>query len=118
MGRIVSRQRPSIASQLLSYRWPGYRPIAEEVTGNLRTITLIPLSSPGKCPSCGCLCYKVHASPWREAFDAPLFPGERLKLRFQVLRYRCSCGRTFTVSPSFIEPRAKVTNAMVLFGYV
>ena len=118
MGRIVSTSCPldTVNAQLCEMRWPGFRPVAYEINskGTL-VLTLKPLICHDICPHCGRRCSKVHARQWRQAIDAPFFPGQRTAIKYQALRFRCpDCGRTFTMEPSFIAKRARVTNAMIL----
>lgn len=119
MGRIVSTFHPfsTVSSQLSDMRWPGFQPEAlhSDSSGTL-LLTLKPLVLKAKCPHCGCECNKVHAHQWRRAIEAPFFPGQRTVIEYQTPRFRCTCGRTFSLQPSFIKPRARVTNAMILYA--
>ena len=119
MSRIVSTSCPlnTVNAQLSNMRWPGFQPVAYAMDdrGTL-ILTLNPLVCHGVCPHCAKLCTKVHARQWRYAVDAPFFPGQRTAIRYRALRFRCpDCGHTFTMVPSFIQKKARVTKSMVLY---
>lgn len=94
-------------------RWPGFKPIAFEEINNKLQITLAPREHWAICPHCHTKCFKLHSRQTRQAQDAPLYGHRSTILTYQTERYRCSCGRTCTQQAVWIEPRARITNALI-----
>lgn len=118
MRGIVANE-PSISNAILDFIWPGYKPVSQTTrkVGRLlkSIIELKPREFGMTCPHCGAKCTKVHSHQVREAMEYPVFSDGLTLLRIHVCRYRCShCKHTCTDKLSFIEPRAKVTNNLIL----
>lgn len=114
--RSLIESRPSVANLLFDFRWPGYKPVDFYKEDEALVIRLEPRERYALCPHCGSRCFKRHGAQIRRAVDAPFFPHQRLIIEYLAQRYRCSCGHTCTEQPTFIKPRAKITNAMVLYA--
>lgn len=112
----VPDPQPTVANQLCDLLWPGYRATMIYREGEALIIRLEPREQYAFCPHCGAKCFKRHGAQFRRAFEAPFFPHQRTIIEYEAQRYRCACGHTCTEQPSFIMPRAKITNAMVLYA--
>ena len=118
--RSIVANEPSISNVILNFIWPGFKPIGQllrESRGHAQyAVELEPREFGMVCPHCGAKCTKVHSRQIREARDYPFFADGASVLRIHIRRYRCShCGHTCTDRPSFIEPKAKVTNNLILY---
>lgn len=117
--RSIVVNEPSISNVICNFIWPGFKPIKQIFRESGRLVHYIVELEPREfgveCPHCGAKCTKVHSHQIREAMDYPLFPDGTTLLRMHTRRYRCPhCGHTCTDRPSFIEPKAKVTNNLIL----
>ena len=81
------------------------------VDGELR-LTLAPTDDP-VCPNCGKRSAKVHGHRWREVRDVPFISVEPVYVRFQQRRVRCCCGCCRNEVLDWVEPKGRLTNAMV-----
>lgn len=104
---------PSRANRFLENRWPGYKVIGYQTINGILHIELQPRHHFAICPFCGKKCYKLHARQQRQALDASFYGHQHCVIAYKAERYRCSCGHTCTQQPVWIEPRARVTNALV-----
>ena len=118
--RSIVANEPSISSVIFDFIWPGVKPIRQVLRESGRlvqyTVELEPREFGMTCPHCGAKCTKLHSHQIREAKEYPFFADGATVLRIHIRRYRCShCGHTCTDRPSFIEPKAKVTNNLILY---
>ena len=65
------------------------------------------------CPRCGKPSRKVHDRTLRDIRDTPIVNCEEVILRFRIRRVRCSCGCHQCEKLSWLEPKARLTNAFV-----
>lgn len=110
----------SISNLILDFLWPGFKPVGQirRQGGRLARyiIKLEPREVGTVCPHCGTKCTKVHSHQIREAREYSFFADGTMTLHIHIRRYRCPhCGRTCTDRLSFIEPKAKVTNNLILY---
>lgn len=106
-------QKRADANKLLSLKYPGFE-VSNFVfkTRNHLVIELFP-TTPAICPRCLKESSKVHDRTWREVRDTPIFNCEHVTVRFQMRRVRCECGCCQCEKLSWIEPKARLTNAFV-----
>ena len=101
------------AKDFFASRYPGYQLARFEHNFN-KTIFHLEPSGDAICPRCGKPCRKIHDRTLREVRDMPMsHAGEQLYLRFRIRRVRCECGCHQCEQLSWLEPKARLTNAMV-----
>lgn len=101
------------AKDFFASRYPGYQLARFEYSFG-KTIFHLEPSADAVCPRCGKACRKIHDRTIREVRDMPMsHAGERLYLRFRIRRVRCECGCHQCEQLSWLEPKARLTNAMV-----
>lgn len=101
------------SKDFFAFRYPGYQLSRFEHQFGKTIFYLQPTGDP-ICPRCGQPCHKVHDRTEREVRDMPLsHAGEQLYVRFRIRRVRCSCGCHQCEQLSWLEPKARLTNAMV-----
>lgn len=104
------------STEILEDRWPGYKAVDYKKVQGRVIVTLEPRQHQTTCPHCHTECRSRHSRQIRTAVDAPLFPHTLTIVRIATYRYRCACGHTCSDRPTFIEPRARLTNSMVLYA--
>ncbi len=113
MTTIVQPLTQAAASSYFESFYPGYTLKNFESDGNTTILELAPTGSP-ICPRCGNVCTRIHDTTAREVRDMPKrHTGEIVFVRFKVRRVRCTCGCCQCEVLSWVEPRARLTNAMV-----
>ena len=101
------------AKDFFASRYPGYQ-LARFEHSFGKTIFHLEPSGQAICPRCGKPCRKIHDRTLREVRDMPMsHAGEQLYLRFRIRRVRCECGCHQCEQLSWLEPKARLTNAMV-----
>ena len=101
------------AKDFFSFRYPGYKLARFEHSFD-RTIFHLEPAADAICPRCGKPCPKIHDRTEREVRDLPMsHAAEQLYLKFRIRRVRCSCGCHQCERLSWLEPKARLTNAMV-----
>lgn len=106
-------QNRADANQLLALKYPGFEIINFTFTTARRLIIEISPTSPPICPRCLNESPKVHDRTWREVRDTPLINCEEVIVRFRIRRVRCRCGCHQCEKLSWLEPKARLTNAFV-----
>lgn len=112
MGQIVFTNSDA-ANEFFKNKYPGYRLVHIQT---LRDKTILHLQADALpiCPRCGQPCPKVHNRTWREVRDIPLnHAGDCVILKFRIRRVRCRCGCYQCEKLSWLEPRARLANAMI-----
>lgn len=99
---------------LFSMKFEGYRVDHFQFDPYLQRliINLEPTGDP-ICPRCGKPSRKVHDRTLRDIRDTPIVNCEEVILRFRIRRVRCSCGCHQCEKLSWLEPKARLTNAFV-----
>lgn len=99
---------------LFSMKFEGYRVDHFQFDPYLQRliIHLEPTGDP-LCPRCGKPSRKVHDRTLRDIRDTPIVNCEEVILRFRIRRVRCSCGCHQCEKLSWLEPKARLTNAFV-----
>jgi len=97
---------------LSSLKYPGYRICRIGRSPNRLDIYLEPEGDP-ICPSCGAPCHRIHDIKERTVRDVSVVCQEEVYVHFPVRRVRCHCGCHKTEVIDWVEPRARITNALV-----
>lgn len=101
------------AKDFFASRYPGYQSARFGYSFGRTIFHLVP-SEQAICPRCGKSSRKIHDRTLRDVHNMPIgHASEQLYLRFRILRVRCECGCHQCEQFSWLEPKARLTNAMV-----
>lgn len=101
------------ADKLISLKYPGFEVSNFSLDSHNRLTLELNPTTPPICPRCLKESVKVHDRTWREVRDTPFINCEQVTVRFRIRRVRCECGCCQCEKLSWLEPRARITNAFV-----